>query len=68
MEPYSTDKIKRRKRKHYDLTPEFPKLIIPFKDFTIPLFHKIDIYTGGETMDFKERHPEFQRIMREEFE
>ncbi|MFX0077282.1 MAG: hypothetical protein ACFE96_17715 [Candidatus Hermodarchaeota archaeon] len=61
LEPYSTDNIKREKRRIYKFEPVWT---IPY---VIPLIHKkeVEIDTG---VDFKKRHPEFQRIMREEFE
>ena len=65
MEPYSADKIKRKKRKQNNLEEDIlppPNLVIPFKvAFT-------NIYDGNEKIPFKERDPQYQAILRDEFE
>ncbi len=70
MEPYSTDKIKRRKRKYYNNEGELYPLvndrstIIPFK----LAFREFNtIYDGKEKMPFKKRDPNYQAIFRNEF-
>ncbi|MFX0043676.1 MAG: hypothetical protein ACFE8L_12260 [Candidatus Hodarchaeota archaeon] len=67
MEPHSADKIKRKKRKYHDprerYTPLDGNIIIPFK-----LLVRKDIYEGKEKKPFKKRDPEFQAILRNEFE
>jgi len=59
MEPYSTDNIKREKRRIYKFEPVCPIF------YVTPLILKKEVDTG---IEFKKWHPELQRIMREEFE
>lgn len=68
MEPYSADKIKRKKRKHQELDA-VDKVITPIP-FTY-VYHEANtnnIYNGGEKIPFKKRDPEYQAILQDEFE
>jgi len=66
MEPYSADKIKRKKRKYRDSRKRYTSLngniVIPFK-----LMVRKDIYEGNEKIPFQKRDPKFQAILRNEF-
>ena len=65
LEPYSADNIKREKRRIYKFEPVWAiPSVIPS---VIPLIRKKEIEID-KSVEFKKRHPEFQRIMREEFE
>ena len=44
----------------------YPNVVVPFSDF----FHKIellDVYSGVEDIPFKERAPEYKKILLAEF-
>ncbi len=66
MEPYSADKIKRKKNRN----PEFDAM---HKDIAISftsMFQNAitnNIYNGGEKISFKKRDLDYQTILREEF-
>ncbi|MFX1490307.1 MAG: hypothetical protein ACFFBI_14240 [Promethearchaeota archaeon] len=63
MEPYSADKIKRKKRKYFDPKEEII-INVPFSN----IVKSNDIYKGDEKIPFKKRVPEYQAILRNEFE
>ncbi len=66
MEPYSADKIKRKKNRN----PEFDAVD---KDITISFTYMFqntitnNINNGGEKIPFKKRDLEYQTILRDEF-
>jgi len=69
MEPYSADKIKRKKRKTYDHKDEIvPTTTHPVIPFNLINRKGIDIYEGSEKIPFKKRERDFQSILRDEFE
>ncbi|KKN10640.1 hypothetical protein LCGC14_1034530 [marine sediment metagenome] len=45
---------------------DISQLVIPFSK-VFKSFKPRDIYIGNENMPFKEREPEFKRILRQEF-
>ncbi|MHA1986804.1 MAG: hypothetical protein ACW98D_09210 [Promethearchaeota archaeon] len=73
MEPYSADDIKRKKRKNDDTVEDVVthtsdyKLITPF---TVAFREEVGyyIYDGKEKTPFKQRDPQYQKILRDEFE
>ena len=67
MEPYSADKIKRKKRKYSDTNEDIitNNIVIPFN---VVLRKGNDIYQGSEKIPFRKRNYAFQTILRNEFE
>lgn len=52
--------------KVFDQNIDFSKIVIPFSKI-IGSLKPIDIYSGDESIPFKDRDPEFRMILRQEF-
>lgn len=67
MEPYSADKIKRKKRR-IEFNPSISGLNIPYNILKINEELRRNQSIENKQVKFSERSAEFQRIMREEFD
>jgi len=73
MEPYSANKIKRKKNRNPEFDAVDKDIAISFTSISHEaisnnIYNEDDIYNGEEKIPFKKRDPEHQTILRDEFE